>query len=182
MAAMRARTVVNFAFFQIGWFACVLGAAHGRPWLGIAVTALAGVTAALMSGQIREVAVLAAAGLCVGAALETAMIASGAVSYAAPGPVPPLPPAWILALWVSLAINTNELLRWMHGRLGLQVALAAIGAPLSYLAGEKLGAMTFHDPKVLGIVMYAALWAAAFPALMAVAKRLSGNRPPPDVT
>ena len=28
------RTLINFAAFQAGWFACVAGAAHGLPWLG----------------------------------------------------------------------------------------------------------------------------------------------------
>ena len=28
------RVIVNFVGFQIGWFACVLGAANSRPWVG----------------------------------------------------------------------------------------------------------------------------------------------------
>jgi hypothetical protein len=28
------RLLVNFVAFQLGWFACVLGAAQGLPWLG----------------------------------------------------------------------------------------------------------------------------------------------------
>jgi len=27
-------SIFNFAGFQLGWFACVLGAANGMPWLG----------------------------------------------------------------------------------------------------------------------------------------------------
>ncbi len=32
----RVTLVVNVALFQAGWFACVLGAAHGLPWIGVA--------------------------------------------------------------------------------------------------------------------------------------------------
>jgi hypothetical protein len=31
--------IVNFVGFQSGWFACVLGAAAGCPWLGLVVVA-----------------------------------------------------------------------------------------------------------------------------------------------
>jgi hypothetical protein len=34
------RLVVNLVAFQIAWFACVLGGAHGLPWLGVGVAAL----------------------------------------------------------------------------------------------------------------------------------------------
>jgi hypothetical protein len=30
----------NFVAFQTGWFACVLGAANGMPWLGVIVAVL----------------------------------------------------------------------------------------------------------------------------------------------
>jgi hypothetical protein len=31
---MTSRTVLSFGFLQVGWFACVLGAARGYSWLG----------------------------------------------------------------------------------------------------------------------------------------------------
>ena len=31
------KTAANFITFQLGWFACVLGAANGMPWIGPAV-------------------------------------------------------------------------------------------------------------------------------------------------
>ena len=31
---------LNFAAFQLGWFACVLGGANQMPWLGTLVAAL----------------------------------------------------------------------------------------------------------------------------------------------
>ena len=34
---MSLRGVLSFAAMQLGWFACVVGAAHGHPWLGPAV-------------------------------------------------------------------------------------------------------------------------------------------------
>jgi len=34
------RSVLNFAAFQIGWFAAVLGAGHSMPWLGVVIVPL----------------------------------------------------------------------------------------------------------------------------------------------
>jgi Protein of unknown function (DUF2878) len=31
---MRRAHLVNYALYQVGWFACVLGAASHRPWTG----------------------------------------------------------------------------------------------------------------------------------------------------
>ena len=33
--------LTNFLLFQVGWFACVLGAAHGMGWPGAAAAGLA---------------------------------------------------------------------------------------------------------------------------------------------
>ena len=33
--------IINFILFQIAWFACVIGAAKGMPWLGVVVTVIA---------------------------------------------------------------------------------------------------------------------------------------------
>ena len=34
---MSAKNLLNLALYQTGWFACVVGAARGHPWLGMAV-------------------------------------------------------------------------------------------------------------------------------------------------
>ena len=34
------RRLLDFAMFYLGWFACVVGAAHGELWLGPAMVAV----------------------------------------------------------------------------------------------------------------------------------------------
>lgn len=172
MPARRLRVICNLVLYQIGWIACVVGAAHGRPEFGLAATGLALVVAIAMSATPRQIVLLALLGIAIGTCVESALLATGQVTYASPGPVPAVPPMWILALWVGLAINANELLGWMHGRPMLQVVFAVLGAPLAYVGGERLGAMTFVEPRALGLALLACLWAVAFPALMAGAKRI----------
>ena len=35
----KPQIIINFVLFQIGWFACVLGAAKQMPWLGVITVA-----------------------------------------------------------------------------------------------------------------------------------------------
>jgi len=44
-------------------------------------------------------------------------------------------------LWALFSSTLNVSLRWMRGRTALAIVFGAIGGPLAYLAGEKLGAM-----------------------------------------
>ena len=54
--------LINFLLFQIGWFAAVLGAAHGAPWLGVVVVPLVlGLHLALSPDWRPELAIAAGA-------------------------------------------------------------------------------------------------------------------------
>ena len=169
----KTRLLINAILFQLSWFVCVLGAAQGSSLVGIAATLIAVAVLALMSEAPVDVGKLAALGLGAGLVVETVFLGSGFVSYASPGPVATLPPVWILAMWVGFAAITNELLSWLHGRWSLQILFGLVGAPLSYLAGSRLGAMTFHEPTFAGVLLIAILWAVAFPLLMAGAAAIA---------
>jgi hypothetical protein len=64
---------------------------------------------------------------------------------------------------------------WMRGRPVLTVLMGAVGGPLSYLAGEKLGAIELTQP-VQALAALAVAWAIAMPLLMWLASRLDGIR------
>lgn len=50
-------------------------------------------------------------------------------------------PPWITALWLLFATLPSHSLGWLRGRYVLAILLGAIGGPLSFLAGERLGAI-----------------------------------------
>ena len=66
---MRRAHLVNYALYQIGWFACVLGTASHRPWTGLLIAlTLVGVhlTRSLeRSIEVRLTALAAAVGAMV---------------------------------------------------------------------------------------------------------------------
>src|SRR5690606_21972150 len=98
-----ARLVTNFALFQAGWFACVLGAAWGQPWTGAALALAAAAwhvaRAARPGGELALVLIAAA----FGAAFDSMLAASGWLVYASPAPWAGLAPVWIVALWACFA-------------------------------------------------------------------------------
>ena len=68
---------LNILMFQAGWFACVLGAAYGLPWLGsIAAIAIVGWHLARATNPRREFALVCTAAI-VGLIFETLLVQSG---------------------------------------------------------------------------------------------------------
>lgn len=167
--------LANILVFQAGWFATVLGAANGLPWIGPAA-ALAAVAlhlrfAARPGVELRLV--LTALGL--GLVADSLLLATGWIAYPNGQWLPGAAPYWIGSLWVLFACTLNVSMRWLRGRYVLAAAFGAVGGPLSYLAGSRLGAMTFAEP-VPALTALAIGWAVMMPVLVWLASRLDGYR------
>jgi hypothetical protein len=161
----------NFVAFQIGWFACVLGAAHGYPLEG-ALVALAIVAAhiALAARPGRELALVATAA-ATGAVADSLLAASGWLRYDAGVLLEGTAPYWIVALWALFAITLNVSMRALRSRLWLGAVLGLVGGPAAYYAGANLGALTLVQ-LLPALAALAAVWALATPLLFSLALRL----------
>jgi hypothetical protein len=165
----------NAITFQAGWFATVLGAANGLPWLGL-IVALAIVAMHLRSSRRPAVeARLLLAALALGLVFDSLLLSTGWIAYPNGLWAPGLAPYWIITLWALFATTLNVSLRWLRGRDTLAVLFGAVGGPLSYLAGARLGAMTFVD-TVPAVVALAVGWGALMPVLTRLAARFDGTR------
>ena len=164
---------VNFAAFQCGWFVCVLGAAHGHPYLGVAAVAV--LVAAHVATAVRPRAELALLGLAagIGATWDGLLAATGLLSYAPGALVAGTAPLWIVALWVLFATTLNRSLAWLKPHLPLGAALGAIGGPLSYVGGERLGAISSHH-QATSLLAQGIGWAVLTPLLLRLAQRHDG--------
>lgn len=172
----RLLLVLNLVAFQLAWFACVLGAAHGMPGVGIAAAAGAvALQLAVSDARPREVALLLAA-LAVGLAWDTAMTRAGIVVYASPGPWAGWAPGWILALWALFATTLRGPLRWLHGRWWLAVVFGGVGGPLSYWGAVRLGAGQLPDFTLAAAVLGGG-WAVITPCLTELARWLDKPSP-----
>jgi hypothetical protein len=181
-------TILTIVAFQAVWLVCAAGAAAGVSWPGVAaatVLALAHVAlaptlapgAAPGTARGRTAATLLASG-ALGAAAEHALVAVGSIDYgpAAAG-APTGVPAWIVALWVAFATTVPVLARWFGTAAGgwpwTAAAVGAVGGPLAYVAGERLGALTLAPAAWwTAVAALALVWAVATPLLLALHARL----------
>ena len=149
---------INAGVFQHGWFACVLGG--NSLWLLLAGGALLAhlLWISRSLAQVRLIAVV-----CVlGSTVDSLLLNAGVFAFKQPGV---LIPFWLVLLWALLAITLNHCLAWTAKPLWRAILLGAIGGPLSYYAGQRLGAVQFPMglwPTLLGLSL---LWAGLFPLL-----------------
>ncbi len=77
----------------------------------------------------------------------------------------------MLSLWAAFATTLNHSLRWVMHRPLVATLLGAIGGPLAYLAGAKLGAL--HLPSLqTALPLIGVAWGIATLALSLIAMRL----------
>ena len=167
--------LLNFFAFQLGWFACVLGAANGRPWMGPVVVATVVAMHLVRARRSLPELCLALAAMLIGLVLDSLLLATGWLRYPSGLWIPGLAPYWIIAMWALFATTLNVSMGWMRGRPVLTVLMGAVGGPLSYLAGEKLGAIELVQP-IVALAALSLAWAMAMPLLMRLAARFDGVR------
>jgi len=171
---MTSRAVLSFAFMQVGWFACVLGAAREYPWLGPAIV-LEGlavhVWAQPRGARVNEVLILAFAAV-LGFLVDTALLRGGVMSVAGAA----VSPAWLVALWPNLGAATARggSLASLERRPILGVLLGLLGGPLAYDAGVRLGAIGVAGGRLGALAIIGAAWSLVLPALFFL-RRLMGT-------
>jgi hypothetical protein len=175
---MSLSVAINLVGFQVGWFAVVLGAANGMPWLGLVVVPLIVALHLFLTRRPRQELMLALVCTVLGFLVDSALISGGIFS---PIPYvwasPPLSPPWMIMLWPNQAVALNSSLSWMRGRYLLGAVFGAIGGPLAYLGGAKLGAMT-QMPTQQGLIILGITWGVMFPLLLWLAKTTSSEPKP----
>lgn len=170
------RKAVNLVAFNAAWFAAVGGAAEGHLWWGpAAFAAVVLVHLALVERRAAELGFLLAAGIA-GTLVDAGLHAAGATGYpTSPGGWPPLglpawlPPPWIASLWVGFATLPRFSLAWLRGRPVAAALLGAVGGPLSYLGGARLGAVAVAADPWWTIGLLAIEYALVTPLLVQLA-------------
>lgn len=166
-------TVINFVAFQVGWLVCVLGGANQQALAGtMFVAAIVLLHLALAKRRLPELLLIASATL-VGFIWDTCVVASGLMQYPSGNFATGFAPYWIVAMWALFATSLNLSMAWLKGRPLVACLLGAVGGPMAYLAGERLGGVQMPDPT-LALGVQAAGWAVLLPVLTRLASRLNG--------
>lgn len=173
--AMRHTQFVNYALYQAGWFACVLGASWQHPWVGLAIAlVLIGAHLTLSSERLVECRLVILAAI-VGAAVEIFQIAAGTYRFASGTLSDALPPPWLLAMWAQLATTFRFSLRSVIARPLPAAIFGAVGGPIAFLAGQRLGAVTLLPPLVPGMLRLSLTWAIALVLFSVAVRRVTAD-------
>ena len=172
--------MVNVVLFQIGWFACVLGAAHGLPWIGallLRLRSLAGTSRARRSRSRNSRS--SPPQPCWAHCSKRCSCSLGWVHFETGVLVEGAAPYWMVALWAIFATTLNVSLRSLRPHGWLAAVLGAIGGPVAYYAGARLGALEFGAPASAPALAAIGIgWAILTPALLCAARRLDGYARP----
>ncbi|MEQ9617345.1 MAG: DUF2878 domain-containing protein [Phycisphaerales bacterium] len=170
---MSTAKLINLAAFNIGWFACILGAANGLPWLGIAYVALAAAGHLAYHRWSARIAALYAMSFAMGVVADGTLVAIGILSF--PEHASLLAPLalWMPCMWINFATALPLSLSFLRGRYLLAVAFGAVGAPGTYYAGAALGAVELAEPLSTSMIAVGIEWAVAMPLLLVLLERLA---------
>lgn len=165
------RTLINFVAFQLGWFASVLSAAKGLPWLGLIVVCLVVALHFRLSDKPRHEWQLLVLAVISGLVFDSLLVSGGLVRYPSGMLFSGMAPYWILAMWALFSTTLNVSMAWLKNSLALASVMGAVFGPLSYLAGQRLGAIELIDTRA-SMIALAVIWAFVMPMLIYAANRL----------
>ena len=176
---MRPAVLVNLVLFQVGWFSCVLGAAHGVDWFGpVVVAAWVSLHVALQRDRRAEAFCVVAA-FVLGYATDGLLVLGGAIEFHGDSAAFEPTRGWMLALWVNLAATLRLALGWLQGRPALAAILGGVSGPAAYFSAAELDAVSIPEPVAQGLSLIAVAWAIALPILFWISRRV---RSPADVS
>ena len=167
------KNIFNILGFQLSWWACVLGVKNGLPYLGPACMLLfLGIHFIYLKSNILELKLIIPFAV-LGTLVDTGIAISGLLSYNglyAQNII--LAPLWITAMWGGFCATVNHSLSWLKEKWVSSFILGAIFGPLSYIAGEKFDAITFHSSLVSICIALAIIWGLSMSFIFFVNKRI----------
>lgn len=149
--------LINGLLYQTVWLLCIIGGYRGAI-LAIGLLILHLVLAAKGSQDLPVMLLFLLAGLTLDGLLQM----FGFFTFSESGwPIP----FWLAVIWMGFATTVNHSLSWLKTRPHLCSLFGAVGGPLAYWGGCKLGAASFQYPMPISLVFLSAIWALVVPLL-----------------
>ena len=144
---MQRNKVLNALGFQLCWCACVFG---GNNWAIPVVAAFILLHIRLLNPcEWRKILLFAVSGIVA----DTCLLYAGLTAFPQSGAG--VIPLWLMLLWLAFALTLPLSLSFFHQWPKAAALAAAVFAPLSYLTGEKAGAVVISP---LGFGVISAYW------------------------
>lgn len=159
------RSAFLFVGSQAAWFACVLGAAAGRPWVGVIATAAWIAAWGASRGRWKHDMGFLAAVAAVGFLVDSGLVSLGVFGFPDAAHLGGPSPLWMVALWVGFG-TTMPMLAPRLRPLPIASALGAVAGPVAYNGGVVMGAAHFGADAWTSRLVVGVAWACVMPALV----------------
>lgn len=169
----------NFIGFQVGWFACVLGAANNMPLIGSSIAILLVIHHLYRQSFALTECYLILVAMIIGFIWETIVLSQNILFYPS-SEMAVFAPYWLVMMWALFATTINVSMGWLKQRWILAVVLGAIFGPMAFLGGEKLGAVVFVD-SIATVLVLSSGWAILMPLILWIADRINGADPVEEI-
>lgn len=168
------RNIANGLGSQIGWFACILGAAHGSWWFGPIVVSIYLIVhfLFLQRHQLKGEILFLVTSSLLGVVVDSLKKITGLIVYNADSSPAYLAPVWIVAMWTLFASTFGASMAWIQGRVWIAALLGAIFGPTSYIAGMRFGAVKFGSSLMVTVAILSLVWASVMGLLAWLSARL----------
>lgn len=175
--------ILNAVGAYAGWWACLVGAAHGMPWAGPVVVAGLAAASAMRPGPRSERVAFLIVAAGTGYGVDSILVLAGVLVFPEHARLGGPSTLWMVALWVNLALTLDSSLGWLRGRFVLGATVGAVGGPLAYFSGAQLGAAVLGPTLPIAMAAVAVAWSIALPWLLWVADRtalarITGSKTP----
>lgn len=170
---MSRLSIFNFIMFQAGWFACVLSAANHMPWIGAVISlAILALHIFIANDHVKEILFILSA-MAIGLVWESLLVQSSWIGFTSGYFLADLAPYWIVLMWGLFASTINVSLSWLKTKLMLASVLGAVGGPMAYYGGQKLGAVQLLSMTHI-LVALAIGWGLLTPVLLLLSNKFNG--------
>jgi Protein of unknown function (DUF2878) len=158
------RTILFAVLWQAAWFAAVIPAGKGLPWIGL----LAAVPVVIVAGYDRwwRTGFVILIAIAVGLIVDASLAAAGVVGYPHGLLDGRCSPPWMWALWLQLGLALDWCLTWLRRRWWLPVLFGAGGAPGAYLGGVAFGALVAPQGSLPLALAVGVAYAVALPLII----------------
>lgn len=167
--------LANFAAFQLGWFACIVGAGTGHPWIGVVVVLISVAIHSTLLPRRNELVALVIFAMLLGLLSDGLLLILGVVQFPDRARLITPVPLWMIFMWANFALTIPISLQWMTKRYSLAALLGFVGGPVAYYTGMKLDAVLISGTTQVSLFLIGLEWGIAMPVLMYVHNQISFN-------
>lgn len=148
----------NIIGFQVIWFGSIF---FGDAFLAVSLLLFA-MHLTYHKAHRRSDLKLAALCLCFGIVIDNGLLFFDVMAFSDTGYTQYMVPLWLLSLWFAFGLTLNHSMKFFKERKVLAFACGALFGPLSYLAGQRLGAVEMGYEPLWTFVVFAIIWAPLF--------------------